>query len=343
MLFHIRRAVFESDRAALTELFRRYLAPEADDRRFNWLYRACPCGQARAWVACDDASGSVIGAAAAFPRRFYFDGREQMGWVLGDFCVEERSRSLGPALQLQRACMEAVAPPFLFCYDFPSRGMMAIYKRLGIPQTGALVRWAKPLRCERKLESFLHSKKLARGIGAIVNFGLARQGWKGEKSACDLELLHGTCGEEFTLFDKIVNGRRGVSTVRPAEYLNWRYLSHPTVTHQILTARRGGKLAGYAVLAEAGENGTITDLCAVEESSVIGNLLGGVVEFFRQRGAGTVSLNAGFSHPWNSLFQKAGFHRREEVPVVAFIHPQAEPIKTSLRDRWFLMQGERDS
>src|SRR5438552_452104 len=95
MSLRIRRARLESDGTELMELLRRHLSPGADSRRFEWLYCACPHGAARAWLACESQTGAAVGAAAAFPRKMYFDGVERMGWVLGDFCFEERYRSLG--------------------------------------------------------------------------------------------------------------------------------------------------------------------------------------------------------------------------------------------------------
>jgi len=85
-----------------------------------------------------------------------FDGKEKRGWVLGDFCFGERFRSLGPALQLQRACLESLAQePNAFTYDFPSQSMMAIYKRIGIAQSGSLVRWPSLLKRKAKLKRSL--------------------------------------------------------------------------------------------------------------------------------------------------------------------------------------------
>src|SRR5262249_14595697 len=103
MPVRIRQAALNSDEAELTDLLRRHLAPTADERRFGWLYRDSPHGEARSWLACD-AQGNAVGAATAFPRRVHVDGREKRNWVLGDFCLDEEFRSLGPALQLQRAC-----------------------------------------------------------------------------------------------------------------------------------------------------------------------------------------------------------------------------------------------
>jgi GNAT superfamily N-acetyltransferase len=339
----IRSAVLETDREDLIELFRRHLTPLSDTHRFDWLYCQSPCGAARAWVACNGADGAVVGAAAAFPRRIYLDGAENLGWVLGDFCLEEEYRSLGPAVQLQRACLEAVASPHEFCYDFPSQSMMAVYKRLGVRQTGCVVRWAKPLRVEQKLKSVVGSETIANMLGVMGNAALARRGYKGEENGCEVTLHEGACEEEFSMLDRKLPSSPGVRTVRSAEYLNWRYLAHPSQTHEILTARREGALVGYVVLTNDSKVASIVDLFAVEEPAVIAWLLSAAVDRIRRRGAPTASLIAGDGHPWSNIFERAGFRRRETSPVVVCGEKGTMAAEASFQKNWYLMQGERDS
>lgn len=339
----IRQAVLESDCNDLIELARRHLAPASDRRRFDWLYTQNPSGSAHAWLAFDGANGSAVGAAAAFPRRLLVNGTEKVGWVLGDFCLDERYRALGPALRLQRACLEAIASPYEFCYDFPSEGMMAVYKRLGISRTGSLVRWAKPLRAHDMLESLTRSNTIARGLGIITNAVLARRGYKGSDSSCEVSTHEGPFGEEFSTLDRQLSGRDCVKTARTAEYLNWRYRAHPSVDHESLLARRDGKLIGYVVLASDPKVASIVDLSSVEEPAVIAQLLAGAVERLTQQGAVTANMTVGESHPWNKIFERAGFIRRETSPFVVAARQGGPLEERDFQKSWYLMQGERDS
>jgi hypothetical protein len=271
-------------------------------------------------------------------------GSEKMAWVFGDFCLEEKYRSLGPALQLQRACLEAGAElPVDFCYDFPSESMMAVYKRLGVLEGRKLIRWAKPLRIERRIEPLVRSRILARGLGAIVNSVLKRQGWVGENHVCQLVLQKGPCDEEFSELDGQLSGHSGVRTARTAEYLNWRYLAHPTAQHEIMTARRNGALIGYAVFTRQDDDANIVDISSIEEPSVIKRLLTGVVRHLDQSGVATVSMAAVDQHPWSEVFETAGFRRREASPVVVWFPRGASENSQELQKKWYLMQGERDS
>jgi hypothetical protein len=264
--------------------------------------------------------------------------------VLGDFCIDEKYRSLGPSLQLQRACLTALRePPFEFIYDFPSRSMMAIYKRLGMQQSGELFRWAKPLRAETKLFSAVRSKTIARGLGLVANPLLARRGWAGDKNSCELVLQESPCGPEFSQLDLETSVGDGIRTSRSAQYLNWRYFAAPGAHHEILTARRAGKLIGYVVSAASSDDARIVDLCSIEEPGVAARLLFGAVERLRSQGAASVSLNAGNAHPWNALFERVGFQRREASPIVVALPPGSPISRTAFERNWFVMQGERDS
>jgi GNAT superfamily N-acetyltransferase len=344
MDIQIRPADLDSDSEALVNLLSRHLSSQSGLARFQWLYREGVHGPARVWVAVEKATQRIIGSAAAYPRRLSFSGREKHGLVLGDFCIDEKYRSLGPSLQLQRACLTALQePPFEFIYDFPSRSMMAIYKRLGMDQSGELVRWAKPLRVEQKLLPLVRSKSLARGLSLIASPLIARRGWRGDKRLCELGIQESPCGPDFSLLDQEISANVGVRTLRSAEYMNWRYLGNPVARHEILTARRSGKLIGYVVCAPGADDARIVDLCSVEEPGVIARLLFAAVERLKGQGAGTVCLNAGAAHPWNDLFKRAGFKRREGTPIVVVLASSSTISRNDFEHNWFAMQGERDS
>ena len=114
MNIQIREADLKRDGVRIADALSKYLTPLADLQRFDWLYNRNPNGKARAWVGLIE--GDVVATAAVFPRRAYFNKSEIIAWVLGDFCVSDRHRSLGPAVALQRACYKR---PILVAYRFP--------------------------------------------------------------------------------------------------------------------------------------------------------------------------------------------------------------------------------
>jgi len=342
----IRPAHLESDQELLVDTLIRHLNPLYDNVRFNWLYKNNPHGPARAWIMSNTTNGTVVGMASAFPRRMYVGMREAMCWVLGDFCIHEHYRILGPALQLQRACLADIHPATIaFSYDFPSASMLAVYKRLRIEPLGNICRFAKPLRIDRKIEELVRSTSLVSLMKWVGNLALAIQDCR-QRDTHELTIvLHeGRCGEEFSVLARDVGWQYGVCVQRTAEYLNWRYVANPLVCCEILTARRHGVLVAYAVFTQSGEDAILMDLFGVQDLLVISTLTASLINLLRKRCVITLSAPLLESHPWIALFKQLGFRARDKSPVVVYTPPGASLEDSSLQSMdWFFMYGDRDS
>lgn len=346
MKLDIRPADLVSDRAELVGIIGRNLPTESSERRFDWLYLEGPHGKGHAWVARNSQS-SVVGLAALFPRRFSFAGEEFVACVLGDFCFDEKYRSLGPAIELQRTCLRAAtASPFGAYYDFPSTKMMTVYKRIGIAQTGSIVRWAKLIRANHYIQSRVSFPRLAQGLSFIANIPLSWHRWRTDLGDYEMSIQEELCGPEFTALDAEVRKGSGLRTVRSAEYLNWRYKTNPGTAHNIMTARKAGALVGYAVITSEGALTSIADLCASVENAerLVPHLLTAVAEYAHQDPkTTTISMVSGVSHPWSEIFRKAGFRQRDHSPLVAYADKSSAKPGPLPGSNWYLMQGERDS
>jgi hypothetical protein len=345
MAIAIRRANLRADRGVLIEALSQSLLPQSDGRRFDWLYRECPHGEARVWIAGDSSGNGLLGAAAVFPRRMYVGGKIRVGCVLGDFFIVPHFRSLGPAVLLQRACLEAVGSNGLdVCYDFPAAAMIPVYKRLAIEPQRQFVRLAKPLKIDRTVEARVKTPWLARGMSALGNQMLdSRDRLRSRPADCTLSVHSGLCGEEFSALARAVSTGYGVCVERSAEYLNWRYLRHFARSYELLTARREDALVAYAVFTQDANNADIVDLFGVQEPAILSEVISGVVALLRQRNVMTVSAPMLASHPHVALFESLGFHAREACPVM--VYPPSGHAVGGLGngEPWFLMQGDRES
>jgi len=342
----VRPADLKADRELLIRTLSEYLTPLCGSRRFDWLYSDCPFGRTRAWLAVDEAKNSVIGAAAAFPRRFYLGGIESIGWVLGDFCLASQYRSLGPALQLQRACLGVLEQKDSeFCYDFPSASMVAVYKRLGFSETGVMLRLAKPLRVDRKVKQMITTLPAQRVIASVGNALLKFCSPEADADqSLEISAYQGHCGGEFTALEiEQRRGNCGIWFQRSAGYLNWRYVDNPLAHYEFVTARRKGRLVGYAVWTQKEEDASIVDLFGEDDPGMMRRLIAEVVGLVHNRGLMTVSVSVNESHPWISLFSEMGFRLRESSPVAVIPSKSfTEKIDSKLTG-WYLMQGDRDS
>lgn len=341
----IRPAHLEADRELLVDLLSRFLSPLATGPRFDWLYRGCPHGEARAWLAMDARSGQFVGAAAYFPRKMFVGGEEISGCVLGDFCIHPHYRSLGPALQLQRACLRDLESGRLaLAYDFPSTNMTAIYGRMGIASRGEIVRLAKPLRVDRRVADTISVRPIASGLSRIGNAILAwREGTDGKQNGNTVSLEEGPYGDEFTALARQVSSHLGGCVERSADYLNWRYRAHPLRHYEIMTARREGSLLGYAAFAIEGEDANIVDMFGCEDPSALSALVNRIVKVARERGAITLSASMLASHPWISLMEHLGFHARDSRPVMLCLPHRSAAPNGQIGSNWLLMDGDRES
>ena len=339
----VRPADLHRDQAVIVETLRCFLNPRSDDRRFNWLYRDNPFGSASVWLAYAGQPDHVVGVAGAFPRRLHMLGGQKLSWVLGDFCVSDEHRTLGPALLLQRACLAGLEKQGIpCCYDFPSAAMMAVYRRLRMSPFQRLLRLAKPLRVDRKLKTVLGESMISRALARPANLLLRLAPIKnpGHKGL-ELASHEGDFGAEFTALSERIADRYGIAMHRSAEYLNWRYRAHPQSEFDVVTARRNGELLGYAVSQVMDGDGYLLDLFGDAESVVLAPLIDDSVASMRRRGAETVSASLVECHPWRQIFHDQGFKLREESPMIV---AAADQLQDGIAGTpWLFMGGDRDS
>lgn len=339
MGIYVRDASLIDDRKTLAQLAQQFLSPDADEDRFCWLYERNPFGPARAWIACEK-HGEAIGMAAIFPRCMHRDGKIVLGCVLGDLCISPQYRSVGPALQLQRACLAcARSGEFAVAFDFPSTTMLSIYEHLGLRPIGNSVRFAKKLRVDSKIANVVRVPALARPIAAAMNFALALSDRKSTgRTELELRLETSPCNAEYSTLAKQVGSSLGICTVRSAEYLNWRYQQHPHRKYEFLTARRSNELLTYCAFTVSDGDATIAELFGNMESEVVVSLLRELARMLRSRGVATISMPVLSSDPRTALLRRLGFWGREAVPVMAFA---GESSLSSAQ--MFLMHGDRES
>jgi hypothetical protein len=344
MAIVVQPADLEADRDLIIVLLSRHLGMHCNGRRFDWLYRDNPAGPARVWIALGT-HDKAMGVAAAFPRSMYVEEKEEIGCILGDFCLDEAARSLGPALRLQRACVAEIGSGKRpVGYDLPSRRMLAVYQRMGVEPRGRFVRFAKLLRADEKISSVLGDGMLTRVGSAGANQLLgALHGWRTNLHGFEVSQQAGLCGDDFCALARRVGNRYGTCAVRSAQYLNWRYFAHPYRRYEMITARRNGELRGYGVFHRTDRHAAIADLLAIDEP-VAEVLLRQMVEHMQCRGVCTVSCSALVSSRLSQILRRDGFRARETTPVILYESGQSEHGAISVDDnRWFLLDGDRES
>jgi hypothetical protein len=184
---------------------------------------------------------------------------------------------------------------------------------------------------------------LARNLAAPINkilewrdiASVSNHGWS-------ITEHRGDCDEEFTELTRTVGTHYGICVERSAQYLNWRYLRHPLVHHELMTARRGKELMGYVIFTRTNEDAKIVDLFGLSNAAMWTALVANVVALLHARGIITVSIPALATNPWTGLLEKWGFRQREASPVVVYASGKT-PASTEDPTSWFLADGDRES
>jgi hypothetical protein len=338
MTVRLREANLTRDKAAIVSLTQTYLGA-AERSRFDWLYRESPFGPARVWLAFDGIIQTPFGMGALFPRKGYIKGEEVLGCVFGDFCISEHYRSLGPAIQLQRACMDMIkSGEFAFSYDFPSSSMLGIYRYMGLTPNEESIRMVRLLRVDHKVREKVSSPVLAAVLARAADFALALKDRNGDAhDGMDYRIDDKPCSAEYARLAERIGSSLGACVARTPEYLDWRYRRHPWREYEFLTCHREGELQAYCVLTHDEGRMQIADLFGSSDEEVVAGLLRRVVHRARERGDEAVSICVLGTDPRMKLLRKLGFHGRESAPVIGF------GTKLTNGSRLLLMQGDRES
>lgn len=324
MSIEIREGDLVRDRAVLIQGLHDHLNPLTDESRFEWMYVRNPHGLARVWIATDEAHGDIVGSCGALPRLITVDGTERLGYVMADFWIHPRLRALGPAIRLQRACLDALgSSSALTWYDLPQRSMVAVYQRLNIPVANWLVRYTKPLKSDAWVNKACPVPIMGGILSGSINWILkAKDVWRPRKSGVRMEMQDAAVGDAFTVLARKVGAGSHFSVFRSAEYLNWRYLSHFRHPHRIYAAYNDTCVQAYVVFLELGDHAHVVDMFGVADSAVWSDLFTGLSLFLQERGRHSVTLPI-LQTDWRvGLLPSLGFFQKESYPVIACVDKQ---------------------
>lgn len=307
------------------------------------MYLDNPHGRAAVFLAVDELTGEIVGSGAVLPRRMWVAGAVQTACIMADFWIHPDYRSLGPAVKLQRACIEHAAAAGFAFYDLPQGNMAAVYRRMGLLGADRLPRFAKPVRTGPFLERRLHSRLLARPVALLGDLLLRASDWRcARQSRLRSEVHAGDFGRDFDRLTQASSATPGIRAVRDAEYLQWRFRRHYHLRHTVITARDGENLAGYAVTVRADDYVDVVDLFPPSDPEAAGALLAAVVRKARQDGAVGIAVSAlGAEGPLTTAFLKFGLRERDSRPFIVHLFPAAHASRPDA-GAWYLTYGDID-
>ncbi len=333
----IRAADLEADRAALVRLLLENLTKRSSERRYCWLYLENPHGRARVWIATHRETDEIIGSGAIIPRLMHVAGELKLAAVMVDFWIRPDFRVLGPAIKLQRACIEGAASQGFAFFDLPQGNMPAVYQRMRMLGPARLTARSKPLRTEPYLRRVSSSVLITRPLSYVGDLCLKYLNATRAPSGCTIARHTGPIEDEFSELATRACRAHRICVARSAEYLRWRYFSHYHLQHEMFTARMDERLVLYAIVVDTGTSADIVDLFGEYEPRVLVALLRGIAREFRERGRASLHVALHASTTWAKLLARAGLRERTARPLVIQSFGAPSPCAD-----WFLTYGDLD-
>lgn len=217
---------------------------------------------------------------------------------------------------------------------------MAIYERCHIVPAGRMIRLAKPLRLEHNHPQTGRAKAWMRPAITFGNSLLRALDTRiGHQGQWRFDLHADSCGDEFTMFNENIGMGESFETQRSAQYLNWRYIRHPQVRYEILTAREGQNLKGYVIFSSDNEAVTIAEWRVGNNLVLLKALIRELIRRLRPTATRTLSCFLRDTDPRIPLLRRMGFWPRESSPLVE----QWPGSTNGFTMRLLLMQGDRES
>jgi GNAT superfamily N-acetyltransferase len=289
--------------------------PHTDARFFSWLLAKNPPGEPAGIMVRH--RGRAVGFAGLCGKRQYAAGREVTLAHGLDYMIEPGLADVlagKVALRVpQRWHLLAQALGFTSSVVFPNRNSMRMLtsRRIGmvpVYQPDLLVR---PLATAR----------FAQGTGSVPSRALAAltclasvASWLGT-SAYGRPKGEAVPVERFDDgFDELWLAARdglGISTIRDAAYLQWRFKEHPIYSYWTVGWRQGNTWLGYAACVERRLFGVdtllVVDVLTPQWDSVGSALIDAAVDEARRRGLGMVVTLALRGAPLYDTFKSRGF------------------------------------
>jgi len=354
--YAVRAADPTSVAAEVTALLARNLGATCTDpkRRLEWFYLEGPFGPGVAHLlehreAAGDGPGLPVGCVGLGIRRYWHGGRAVDVAVLGDLAVDQRHRSLGPAMMLQRATRAYAQDHYGLCLGYPNPKARPVVLRLGFRELGGMGRWVVPLRFASHIS---RSRRLSPITSATAGFvldaaagALWRARWLLAGGRHDLE----ETGEPDARFDRLAEDARGlfpITAVRAASFLRWRFLRQPGRApcrfYNLIAP--DGALVAYAVVERDGPIAQVRDLFG-RDREAIGLLLDMLLPRLRGAGAEAAWFSALGPRWLEGLLVKRGFVQRESRSVVIDWGRSPPEAPQTLLDatRWYLTEADEDS
>ena len=338
--FDIRRAVpaeFDAIYRVVNEVF----GVTRSRREFEWIYRDNPYGMARCWLVFERTSGRLISSSASWPWPLARGGDPLEGVLDGDSVVAPGWQRQG--IDRLRAEIGGAHPweARTIALSWPNaKSVGAVIKRgrgariLGPVPKAVLMLNARAYLAER-------APRVGAAFGRALDLSLraSRRLLLGQLAGITIESLRRFESRLDEVTQRCMNWP-GFWSPHDAEFLNWRYLAHPTAEYLAFVLVERDAPAGYYVLKIDRQASWLMELVAsVSPRRSARALLLHAIETARSAGCTHIMFSAPPKWRHWKLLRAAGF-----LPLRsgAYFWPAGEDRELSRFELWQWVPGDMD-
>jgi len=340
--FDIRRAV-PAEFDGIYDLVNDAFGFKRSRARYDWIYRRNPYGTARCWVVFDRASGRLVSSEASWPWPMARGAHCVEGAQYGDTVVApgwQRQGIDGVRTEAWRSHAWKAKAIGLSWPNAKSRGAgikrgRAAYIVGPVPKAVLMLN-AKAYLAEHNWPAFVSAAG-----GAVVDTALTA--WR----KLVLQGQAGLAFEAVRRFESSVDEVTercmtwpGFWSPHDAEFLNWRYLGHPTARYLAFALVDSCKLAGYYVLKIDGHASWLMEFVTpVSPRRLASALLLHLIETAQAADCTHITFSAPPRWRHWKLLHAAGFL---PVPSEIYLWPGGEEPELRQLPMWQWVPGDMD-
>lgn len=306
------------DREAVLATWRGNLGQDARmQAKYDWFYAHCPFGEPTLRLLRHAADDTIVGAAAAGPRRFVAEGKTFDAGVLVDLAVSPQHRSLGPALMLQAALAEAGGQRFGVLYGFPNPKAAAVFKRVGYEKFGDIVRHARVLRHASYVQRRLPRVLAVPGGWLLDRIDTLNAWWRRRSDARLQSRWSDRTDPRFDSLWARSPSYHAVTAVRDATFTRWRFDDSPLAnTRYLLVEDANGTLDAWFACQDEDGLLHVRDFWSEHGNAGVARAhVDALLRAARQQRVTAVSVEFGGSEQAFAGWAACGFIERSRRPV----------------------------
>jgi|SRR5690625_374130 len=332
------------DEDQILPLFERVFNHSIDYNLWKWKYIDNPC-TLNPFILVYEEKGRILGHTALWVYRAKIMGISHKIGLRMDAMVDPKARGKGIYKQLsEQLIVEAEKEGISLLYGFPAKGAKALLLQYTEAQHVTNVnRWVyvnKPV-------SLIASKIKPLKLFSFIDYGFSfMKGLSDRQKIKKHPFIHKVTS--FTNAPTCLSLKERIYLQRDIDYLNWRYVKHPTNNYEILQWNEQGETKGYIVYCVLTNKqnlkvGYIVDLIATgaQRENIEQSLLIKALE--QMKGTSLIQAWTLPGQDNNLIFRKAGFFIKDSPMPFVVTNINSEMTDITDPQKWFISMGDVDS